>query len=179
MARICEECGESFKTKIKIDGVKKNIRHRKKCLECQPFGFKPKPKGRQREPPEQVRKRSQRYYDKNGHKIAERRYCRKSSVIQICGGGCQICGYSKCISGLAWHHLSDKDFGVSAKMFQRVPSTPLNEILKCILVCHNCHSEIHTGMVRDDVIKKLHQDLIKRITPFLNKSWNDIFEYDE
>jgi hypothetical protein len=53
------------------------------------------------------------------------------------------------------------------------------EILKCILVCHNCHSEIHTGMVRDDVIKKLHQDLIKRITPFLNKSWNDIFEYDE
>ena len=112
MQRICNECGTLFDTRPIVDGVKKNMNHRSKCLECQPFGFKPVPKGRQKESKEQVRKRSQRYYDKNGHKIAERRYCRKSSVIQICGGGCQICGYSKCIGSLAWHHLSDKDLSL-------------------------------------------------------------------
>ena len=34
----CEECGENFETWVEIDGIKRNLRSRKRCLKCSPFG---------------------------------------------------------------------------------------------------------------------------------------------
>jgi hypothetical protein len=77
-----------------------------------------------------------------------RRSC-KERIITAMGGKCCVCGYRKCFAALALHHLdpSQKDFS-----FGKIRANPKSwevivaEIRKCVLVCHNCHSEIHVGM---------------------------------
>jgi hypothetical protein len=73
----------------------------------------------------------------------------KQRMVDAMGGKCQICGYDKCNSALSFHHLdpSIKDIG-----FGGVRANPIawvkivQELRKCILLCHNCHNEVHDGM---------------------------------
>ncbi len=64
------------------------------------------------------------------------------------GSKCEICGYNKCQRALSFHHLdpAKKEFTVSAKGLTRSWEKILQEIEKCILVCANCHMEIHEGI---------------------------------
>jgi ribosomal protein L30E len=65
------------------------------------------------------------------------------------GGSCQCCGYNNCDNALELHHLdpSQKEFG-----FGRLRASPKSlevlkqELKKCVLVCSNCHREIHAGI---------------------------------
>lgn len=72
----------------------------------------------------------------------------KKRLIEYKGGKCQICGYNKCQDALEFHHLdpSKKDYNVSGgtKSFNTLKS----EVDKCILVCANCHREIHSGITK-------------------------------
>lgn len=72
----------------------------------------------------------------------------KKRLIEYKGGECQICGYNKCQDALEFHHLdpSKKDYNISGgtKSFNTLKS----EVDKCILVCANCHREIHSGMTK-------------------------------
>jgi DNA-binding CsgD family transcriptional regulator len=67
----------------------------------------------------------------------------KSKLVDYMGGECVKCGYNRCLSALEFHHLdpTQKDFSISSKgwSFERLKS----EVNKCILVCKNCHMEIH------------------------------------
>jgi hypothetical protein len=50
---------------------------------------------------------------------------------------------------LALHHLdpSQKDLSLSAiRANPKNWETIVKELRKCVLVCHNCHSEIHAGV---------------------------------
>jgi 5-methylcytosine-specific restriction endonuclease McrA len=72
------------------------------------------------------------------------RVTRKYRIIQEAGGSCCICGYNKNISSLAFHHVHEKQNKLSGhalvnRKFARVQE----EANKCVLVCHNCHGEIH------------------------------------
>ena len=71
---------------------------------------------------------------------------RKLEAIEYKGGKCERCGYNKCIQALDFHHINpkEKDFTISGgtKSFESLKS----ELDKCILVCKNCHSEIHAGI---------------------------------
>jgi len=64
------------------------------------------------------------------------------------GKCCQICGYSRCPEALEFHHLdnSSKDFGISNKGYTRSWKKIKEELDKCILLCANCHREIHAGL---------------------------------
>lgn len=57
--------------------------------------------------------------------------------------GCSICGYSKCSKALEWHHIGDDKEGEPSVLSKLNITKYLNEIKKCILVCANCHREIH------------------------------------
>ena len=62
------------------------------------------------------------------------------------GGKCSICGYSKNLSVLEWHHKNEKekDFVIGKKRITfRNYSMFQKEIGKCILLCCNCHKEKH------------------------------------
>lgn len=73
----------------------------------------------------------------------------KRRIVASFGGKCGICGYNKCDSSLALHHLdpTEKEFSLGA--IRANPKSWLKivvELRKCALVCHNCHSEIHSGI---------------------------------
>ncbi len=85
---------------------------------------------------------------KRSELVSEWRRRRKLKLINIKGDKCEICGYNKCIWALEFHHLDpkEKDFSISQKNIKSMEKY-IEEIKKCILVCSNCHREIHTGMV--------------------------------
>ena len=60
----------------------------------------------------------------------------------------------KCEKALEFHHLDPekKDFNISKSGHTRSWKSVKNEIEKCILVCGNCHSEIHGGLINLDKI---------------------------
>lgn len=77
-----------------------------------------------------------------------RRNC-KDRIIAAMGGACCVCGYNRCQSALALHHLdpSQKDIGLGAiRANPKNWNTIVEELRKCVLVCHVCHSEIHEGI---------------------------------
>ena len=77
--------------------------------------------------------------------VQKRRNKIKLMSIEYKGGKCEICGYNKCIAALEFHHLdsAEKDFGISAKGYTRSWEKVKEELNKCILVCANCHRELH------------------------------------
>jgi len=68
----------------------------------------------------------------------------KLKAIEYKGGKCQLCGYKKCPAALEFHHIdpSKKDIRISA-IGGRKWSIVKKELDKCILLCSNCHREIH------------------------------------
>ena len=81
--------------------------------------------------------------------VSKRRKLLKEKAISYLSGKCINCGYSKCADALEFHHLdpTQKDFGISYKGITRAWEKIQNELDKCILVCSNCHKEIHTDLV--------------------------------
>lgn len=71
----------------------------------------------------------------------------KEKLVAYKGGKCQICGYSKCIEALEFHHVNpnSKSFTISSK--SKSFEVLKNEVDKCILVCSNCHKEIHSHLI--------------------------------
>lgn len=67
----------------------------------------------------------------------------KVKLVEYKGGECIRCGYKKSLGALELHHLdpNEKDFTIGGKSwsFERLKK----EADKCILVCSNCHIEIH------------------------------------
>ena len=74
----------------------------------------------------------------------------KRKIVELLGGECRVCGYSKCYSALHTHHVdpSTKEYKIS-RMRERPQSWAKieAEIKKCILLCANCHAEAHEGLI--------------------------------
>jgi len=72
----------------------------------------------------------------------------RSIGIQRLGGKCCVCGYARCEAALELHHT---DSSKKDPRYSRIRSsnieTLLREARKCILVCANCHREIHAALV--------------------------------
>jgi 5-methylcytosine-specific restriction endonuclease McrA len=70
-------------------------------------------------------------------------------ALEYKGGVCQICGYSKCKRALSFHYIDPKtkEFGISFRGFTRSWDKTKNELDKCILLCMNCHMELHDDLV--------------------------------
>jgi hypothetical protein len=89
--------------------------------------------------------------------VTKRRRKLKVMAVEAKGGKCMFCGYSKYIGALDFHHLNEskKEFSLSIRGLTRSWSKILAEIDKCILVCANCHREIHGGMIQINEAKLL------------------------
>lgn len=94
-------------------------------------------------------------YEKNNNKdrsssITSIRRAVKRKLVKLKGGCCEICGYDKCIAALEFHHSdpSEKELELSASLnfSEKDIKNLISEVDKCILVCSNCHREIHSSM---------------------------------
>lgn len=73
----------------------------------------------------------------------------KQKAVAYKGGGCEICGYDKCLAALTFHHRNpaEKDFGISDIMNTITWARIQKELDKCYLLCANCHAEVHNGQL--------------------------------
>jgi predicted HNH restriction endonuclease len=69
----------------------------------------------------------------------------KEKAIAYKGGCCRICGYTRCIEAMDFHHIEEqtKSFSISARLtsFKAIK----DELDKTVLLCSNCHREVHAG----------------------------------
>ncbi len=103
-----------------------------------------------------------RYSDRREYLIEAVRKRRKKLrqlAIEYKGGKCLLCGYKKCGEALEFHHTgsSGKDFGISHKGYTRSWKRVKEELDKCVMLCANCHREVHAGKLqlpRETVVEK-------------------------
>lgn len=71
----------------------------------------------------------------------------KKELAELLGGKCAVCGYSRCVVALEFHHLDPekKDFNIGAKI--QAHAKAIEEVKKCVLLCSNCHREFHAGLI--------------------------------
>jgi 5-methylcytosine-specific restriction endonuclease McrA len=82
--------------------------------------------------------------------VAKRRQRVKQMAVDYLGAKCQVCGYHRSIQALDVHHRdpAKKNFGISAKGYTRSWEAIRRELDLCVLLCANCHREIHAGITQ-------------------------------
>ncbi|MBU6214695.1 HNH endonuclease [Patescibacteria group bacterium] len=80
--------------------------------------------------------------------VVKNRRQKKKKLVEMFGGKCVVCGYSKYDGALDFHHRDpkEKDFALSVKGLCYSWESIVAEAKKCVLVCKNCHSEIEAGL---------------------------------
>jgi hypothetical protein len=82
-------------------------------------------------------------------RVAERRRKVKEILVSEAGGSCRLCGYSRALAALHFHHLNpdEKRFGMGREGVTRSLAAMREEAQKCVLLCANCHAEVEAGIV--------------------------------
>jgi len=162
--KLCS-CGAIIKGSVTIDGKPRNLKNRTKCLECLPLNS---PRTRSNDSSRKARRWYHSQKAINGiDPIRQKRDARKLELVKILGGGCQVCGYDRCVRNLSFHHLENKEFGISSRSFQFTKERIASEVRKCVLVCHNCHGEIHDGIISEDSVVSLNLKVKALVTQWL------------
>ncbi len=80
--------------------------------------------------------------------VARRRRKVKEILVREAGGSCGICGYTRNMRALHFHHLdpSRKRLEINAKGVALSLAKLRAEARKCVLLCSNCHAEVEDGM---------------------------------
>lgn len=152
MSRHCKGCGKSIGYRKLIDGVSHKISRRSYCLDCKPI--QPNKDKRQSESVTRCIRR------------------KKQRAIDYLGGKCVICGYSKCAAALCCHHLNDKTHHAAYVIHSRSWEFAKKELDKCILVCANCHAEIHHGMHKvEDILPHYERPVLSKICTVCTKEF--------
>lgn len=96
--------------------------------------------------------------------ITKARQQRKKDLVKVHGEKCKLCDYSKCIGALQFHHINaeDKGYTLSNGNCHSLESD-LEESKKCILVCANCHQEIHSGLITEELYSSYNEALAKEL----------------
>lgn len=81
-------------------------------------------------------------------RVVRKRKTNKQALVTKFGGACQICGYCRTNRALEFHHRDEttKMFGLGTKGSLAL-ATLMKEAEKCVLLCSNCHREVHEGLV--------------------------------
>src|ERR1035438_4749698 len=68
---------------------------------------------------------------------------------RLAGGKCSVCGYDRCLYALDFHHLDPdtKDKAVCHLLRSKSSKAAADESKKCVLLCSNCHRELHDGLI--------------------------------
>lgn len=115
----CEFCHQEFEITVKGSGGQ----NRKYCYDCYPEGM--------------TKKERQDFRYKLLYKKSE------EEKINM---GCKICGYNKITLALEWHHPDANKDDSPSNLLKRSWKAYKEETEKCVLLCSNCHREVHAGV---------------------------------
>lgn len=81
-------------------------------------------------------------------RVAERnKRQKKKKFVDSFKTQCELCGYKTYKGALDFHHRSPSDKSFNLADYENYSYDKLeNEIKKCIVLCRNCHSEVHAGI---------------------------------
>src|SRR5215211_1131197 len=72
----------------------------------------------------------------------------KRQMVEYKGGRCQVCGYDRCLRSLCFHHLDCKTKGFAFAGSHCLSRASIwQELDKCVLLCQNCHGEVHDALI--------------------------------
>jgi len=184
MSKICKKCNKEFPKWIVVDGKERNLQSRKFCFDCSPWG---KHNTKKLDIPKfktKVIKNCQvcnriHYHPKSNTCQAcifqKKKKDKQKKVYDIVGRECWLCGYDRCLKALCFHHIDPKtkEFILTVRemvgfKWERVQK----EMKKCMLVCTNCHNEIHDSLISNEKCFQLYQDKWKKIN---DKDSSNIF----
>lgn len=82
-------------------------------------------------------------------RVAQLQREKKAKARKYLGGKCKMCGFDKYECSLDIHHLDPKNKdpnfrSMAGWAWERIKQ----EIRGCILVCRNCHTALHCGLVK-------------------------------
>jgi endogenous inhibitor of DNA gyrase (YacG/DUF329 family) len=83
--------------------------------------------------------------NKNSWHVIKAQQRKKEFAIRAFGGKCQMCGYSRCHAALEFHHPDEdkKEYSPSYIIGRWSWERAKPELEKCVLLCSNCHREVH------------------------------------
>jgi transposase-like protein len=83
-------------------------------------------------------------------RVTRHRRSLKAILVAEAGGACVLCGYSRCLAALEFHHVepSTKSFAISRNGVTISLDALRAEARKCALLCANCHAEVGAGAAR-------------------------------
>lgn len=143
--RYCEYCGKELKNK-----TGKQIQRRKrfcsqKCHDKVKYSYSSI--------------KAIKFKEEHGlNKYTLRGTQKKLELIELFGGKCEKCGYDKNISAFDFHHINpyEKMFEVKIQVIKsKTDDEILNEAMKCMLLCANCHRELHSPHTDIQHVKKV------------------------
>lgn len=114
--KVCEICENSFQ----IKQIGSGGRNRTSCYSCIPA-----------------------YMDRQERNAERAKLLVEKAAKYRLSLGCSICGYANCAAALEWHHVNDDKEMQPATALKKSWSAYIIEVNKCILLCANCHREIH------------------------------------
>lgn len=155
--KICITCGNEFPSLIRVNGKKRNLCSRKRCLECNPF----KHKGEITVVPSRPSYSScSLCHKETSHRLCKacytkvRRLKAKLKGIELLGGKCNRCGWSGPVAGFDFHHPDpNKEFNVGPNA-NRAWESVKKEMMKCELLCALCHRLEHADTEKTESILK-------------------------
>ena len=70
----------------------------------------------------------------------------KERLVRLLGGKCEVCGYSRCLAALEFHHRNPKTkrFSLGTAPVNMPWEKLVREAEKCSILCANCHREYHS-----------------------------------
>jgi hypothetical protein len=179
--KLCIDCGKSIPARVMVDGKIRHLSNRRKCFICSPFlGYLAKRKTAE-ERRLYSRTKSKNWYEREKKRLGRDpigilRIIRKSAFVKALGSKCMLCTYDRCINSMHFHHVdeSTKKFEVNNRNFQYKLFLILEELKKCILVCANCHGEIHADLISSEKINQVWEQCLIALSIFEGKNWCDM-----
>lgn len=86
---------------------------------------------------------------------------KKLQLIEMFGGKCEKCGYDKNIAAFDFHHKDgfEKNFEIKIQLLNwKSDDDILEEALKCMLLCANCHRELHAPHFEMNHVKRFMEN---------------------
>lgn len=106
---------------------------------------------------EQIKKHVEQYDTNDKGRTNSRKKKHRDTLRQFIQNyklqrGCALCGYNKCAGALEFHHEGDnKEFCISSAIRNARSKVNIRkEMKKCIILCANCHRELHEELNKDN-----------------------------